>query len=225
MDQLDRRLLTALQDQGRTPNVELARTLALAPSTTLERVRRLEERGVIKGYRAILDQQALGLKIQALVLINLDHHQAGPIEAFEDHVRAVPEVLACYHLTGRHDYMLHVVVRDIDHLREVVKHRLATIVGVDKQETLLVLSTVKENEGYALDTIIAEDARQATLRGNAAGSSAGNSAGSSTGNAAGSSTGSSAGNAAESAAESSVADAAGDATGDTAKKSGGNTSQ
>ncbi|MCK4413519.1 MAG: Lrp/AsnC family transcriptional regulator [Candidatus Eisenbacteria sp.] len=213
MDQLDRRLLSALQDQGRTPNVELARTLALAPSTTLERVRRLEERGVIKGYRAILDQQALGLKIQALVLINLDHHQAGPIEAFEDRVRAVPEVLACYHLTGRHDYMLHVVVRDIDHLREVVKHRLATIVGVDKQETLLVLSTVKENEGYALDTIIAEDARQATLRGNAAGSSAGNSAGSSTGNAA------------ESAAESSGADAAGDATGDTAKKSAGNTSQ
>ncbi len=237
MDQLDRRLLSALQDQGRTPNVELARTLALAPSTTLERVRRLEERGVIKGYRAILDQQALGLKIQALVLINLDHHQAGPIEAFEDRVRAVPEVLACYHLTGRHDYMLHVVVRDIDHLREVVKHRLATIVGVDKQETLLVLSTVKENEGYALDTIIAEDARQATLRGNAAGSSAGNSAGSSTGNAAGSSTGnaagsstgnaagSSTGNAAESAAESSGADAAGDATGDTAKKSAGNTSQ
>jgi Lrp/AsnC family leucine-responsive transcriptional regulator len=158
MDPLDRKLLAVLQAQGRTPNVELARTLALAPSTTLERVRRLEERGVITGYRAALDAQALGLKIQALVLINLDHHQAAPIEAFEDRVRAVPEVLACYHLTGRYDYMLQVVVRDIDHLREVVKHRLATIIGVEKQETLLILSTVKENQGYALDTMPVEEA-------------------------------------------------------------------
>lgn len=150
MDQLDRKLVRTLQGQARIPNSELARLCESAPSTTLERVRRLEEKGIIRGYRAMLDPHALGLQVQALVLINLDHHQAAPIDAFEDRVRAVPEVMACYHLTGRYDYMLHVVVRDIDHLGEVIKHRLSAIVGVDKQETFLVLSTVKENAGFPL---------------------------------------------------------------------------
>ncbi|MFH1144280.1 MAG: Lrp/AsnC family transcriptional regulator [Candidatus Eisenbacteria bacterium] len=156
MDHFDLRLVQALQGQGRIANVELARLCESAPSTTLERVRRLEEKGVIKGYRAVLDPHAVGLQVQAMVLINLDHHQAAPIDAFEDRVRSVPEVMACYHLTGRYDYMLHVVVRDIDHLREVIKHRLSTIVGVEKQETFLVLSTVKENEGYPLGNSLAE---------------------------------------------------------------------
>jgi len=156
MDGLDLKLVLALQENGRIPNVELARLCESAPSTTLERVRRLEEKGVIKGYRAVLDPHRMGLSVQALVLISLDHHQAAPIDAFEDRVRAVPEVMACYHLTGRYDYMLHVVVRDIDHLREVVVHKLATIVGVDKQETFLVLSTVKENEGYPVGNDLTE---------------------------------------------------------------------
>ena len=101
MDRLDYQLIRALQAQGRMANVDLARLCDSAPSTTLERVRRLEEKGVIKGYRAVLDPQAVGLAVQALVLISLDHHQAGPIDEFEDRVRAVPEVMACYHLTGR----------------------------------------------------------------------------------------------------------------------------
>jgi len=150
MDHLDRKLVHALQRQGRMPNSELARLCESAPSTTLERVRRLEEKGIIRGYHAVLDAHALGLEVQAMVLINLDHHQAAPIDAFEDRVRAVPEVMACYHLTGRYDYMLHVAVRDIDHLGELIKHKLSTIVGVEKQETFLVLSTVKENEGLPL---------------------------------------------------------------------------
>jgi Lrp/AsnC family leucine-responsive transcriptional regulator len=134
-------------------NADLARRIDLAPSTTLERVRRLEERGVVQGYRAVLDPRALGYDVQALVLINLDLHQAGPIDEFEARVRAVSEVKACYHLTGRYDYMLHVVVRDIDHLRELVTHTLAATRGVEKQETFLVLSTVKEDAGYALEAV------------------------------------------------------------------------
>jgi Lrp/AsnC family leucine-responsive transcriptional regulator len=153
MDQIDRKLISSLQTDGRMSNVDLARLVDLAPSTTLERVRRLEERGVIRGYRALLDPGALGFQVQAMVLINLDRHQAGPIDEFEARVRAVPEVKACHHLTGRYDYMLHVVVRDIDHLRDLVTHTLAATRGVEKQETFLVLSTVKEDCGYALDAM------------------------------------------------------------------------
>ncbi len=148
MDALDLQIIAALQDNGRISNADLARLVDLAPSTTLERVRRLEERGVIKGYRARIDARALDLTIQALVLINLRRHQALSIDDFEDHIRAVPEVLACYHLTGRYDYMLHVAVRDIEQLRELVARSIAAIDGVEKQETFLVLSTVKEETGY-----------------------------------------------------------------------------
>ncbi len=151
MDPIDRSIVTALQANGRASNVELARRVDLAPSTTLERVRRLEERRVIKGYRAVLDPRALGYEVQAVVLIILDRHQAGPIDEFEARVCAVPEVTFCYHLTGRYDYMLHVVVRDIDHLRNLVTHGIAAIRGVEKQETFLVLSTVKEDQGYPLE--------------------------------------------------------------------------
>ncbi len=157
MDAADRSLLAALQSNGRSANVELARRCELAPSTTLERVRRLEERGVIRGYRAVLDPQALGYTVQALVLINLARHQVGSIDEFEDRVRAVREVKTCFHVTGQYDYLLHLVVRDIDHLRDLVTHTLASIRGVEKQETLLALSTPKVDEGYAIPTEPGED--------------------------------------------------------------------
>lgn len=151
MDATDLKILAALQTNARTSNAELARAIDLAPSTTLERVRRLEERGMIRGYQARLDPTALGLGIQALVMVNLAHHQVVSIEDFEARVRAIPQVLACHHLTGRYDYLLHVVAPDIDRLRELVTRTLAAIRGVDKQETFLVLATVKDDRGYPVD--------------------------------------------------------------------------
>ena len=151
MDTIDHNIIEILQKQGRMTNVELARINDLAPSSMLERVRRLEEKGIIKGYRANLDAKKLGYNVQAMLMITLDRHQSGPIDDFEDRIRAVPEVKTCFHLTGQYDYLVHLVVRDIDHLGELVKHTLAGIAGVEKQETFLVLSTVKEDEGYSLD--------------------------------------------------------------------------
>lgn len=151
MDDVDRKLLRALQANGRISNADLARLVDLAPSSTLDRVRKLEERGVIRGYRGVLDPPALGFQVQAMVLISLDRHQAGPIDEFEARVRAVPEVVTCLHVTGRYDYMLHVVVRDIDHLRDLLTHCLGAIRGVEKQETFLVLSTVKVDQGVPLE--------------------------------------------------------------------------
>jgi Lrp/AsnC family leucine-responsive transcriptional regulator len=157
MDSTDKKIAASLQRNGRMTNVELARMNDLAPSSMLERVRRLEEKGVIKGYRAVLDPKALGYTVQAMVMINLDRHQAGPIDVFEAKIRSVPEVKACYHLTGQYDYIVHLVVQDIDHLGETVKHTFASIDGVEKQETFLALSVVKDDEGYTLDRVAEED--------------------------------------------------------------------
>jgi Lrp/AsnC family transcriptional regulator, leucine-responsive regulatory protein len=153
MDPIDLNILAGLQANARVSNAELARANDLAPSTMLERVRRLEERGVIRGYRAALDPRSLGLGVQAMVMINLGHHQRVSIEDFEAQIRAVPQVLACHHLTGRYDYLLHVVAHDIDQLRELVTRRLAAIEGVDKQETFLVLASPKVDDGYPLELV------------------------------------------------------------------------
>ena len=103
MDAIDRNIVKTLQRQGRITNVELARLNELAPSSMLERVRRLEERGVITGYRAALDPKKLGYQVEALVMVTLDRHQAGAIDRFESGIQGVPEVRTCYHLTGRYE--------------------------------------------------------------------------------------------------------------------------
>lgn len=153
MDSIDKKIVGTLQDNGRITNVELARMNELAPSSMLERVRRLEERGVIKGYRAILDPKLLGYSIEAMVMLNLDRHQATSIEDFEEAIRKISEVRACFHLAGQYDYVLNVVVRDIDHLGHTIKNEIGALRGVEKQETFLVLSSVKEDDGYSLASV------------------------------------------------------------------------
>lgn len=153
MDKIDGRILSTLQQHGRTTNVELARMNNLAPSSMLDRVRRLEEKGYIRGYRAELDPKALGYQVAAMVMINLGRHESQRIEAFEAGVAAIPEVKMCFHVTGRYDYVLHLAARDIDHLSELVKHKIGALDAVEKQETFLVLSTVKEDQGFALEPL------------------------------------------------------------------------
>jgi len=158
LDPIDINIIDTLQRHGRTTNVDLARANDLAPSSMLERVRRLEERGVITGYRAILDPKAVGLHVEALVMVTLDRHQAGAIDQFESGVQGVHEVKSSHHLTGRYDYALHVVARDIDHLGDLVKHELGALGGVEKLETFLILSTIKPDAGYSLEPLSANRA-------------------------------------------------------------------
>ena len=160
MDAIDRKIVATLQKQGRMTNVELARMNDLAPSSMLERVRRLEEKGIIRGYRAVLEPKLIGYNVQALVMVTLDRHQERGIELFETGVLGVAEVMACHHVTGRYDYILHVAARDIAHLGDLVKHGLGAIGGVEKLETFLSLSTVKEDEGYSLDPVFERTAEE-----------------------------------------------------------------
>ena len=157
MDRTDRKILEILKTNGRVSNADLAREVGMAPSSMLERVRRLEDKGVIRGYRAVLDPRELGYQVQAMVMINLGRHAQDRIEDFESGVAAIPEVKSCSHVTGRYDYILHIAARDIDHLRDLVKHRLGGLPGVEKQETFLALSTVKEDWGYALEPLFEDE--------------------------------------------------------------------
>jgi len=150
MDTLDCQILLALQKNGRISNAELARNLKVAPSTILERLRRLEDGGAIKGYKARLKPEALGLGIQGLVFVTLDRHDRECIRAFEQGIQKIDRVRACYHVTGRFDYLLHVGAKDLNALGELVKERIASITGIGKAETFLVLSEIKEDQGWPI---------------------------------------------------------------------------
>ena len=148
MDALDRRILTELQDDGRQTNARLAEALGLSQSATHERVRRLERDGLIRGYRADVAPEGMGVGLQAFVAAELNAHSRGHIEDFERGILLVPGVRACYHITGRFDYLVHVAVRDLEHLGALIKMDIASIPGVAKLETLLVLTEVKADAGW-----------------------------------------------------------------------------
>ena len=155
MDALDRQILVKLQEDGNLTNARLAETLGLSQSAMSERVRRLEQEGHILGYRALVNPASLGLGLQAFVAAELIRHGSDCIEEFERGVVQLPDVRACYHLAGRFDYLLHVAVRDLEHLGRLVKKDIAAIPGVDKVETMLVFSEVKPDEGWPVSVCIA----------------------------------------------------------------------
>ncbi|MFA4964138.1 MAG: Lrp/AsnC family transcriptional regulator [Thermoleophilia bacterium] len=148
MDALDRDILIALQQDGRQTNSHLAERLRLSASAMHERVRRLERDGMIRGYRADVAPEALGIGLQAFVAAELNAHSRKHIESFERGILRVPGVRACYHLTGRFDYLLHVAVGDLEHLGRLIKVDIAAIPGVAKLETLLVLTEVQADAGW-----------------------------------------------------------------------------
>lgn len=151
MDPIDRHTLKALQKDGRKKNSDLAKETGLAPSTMLDRVKKLEEKGILKGYRAVVDPEKLGLKAQGFACISLDRHRVKDIETLEDEINKIPNVRACYHITGRFDYLLHVVAPDLGDLGNLIKQKLATIPGMGKIETFIVYAEVKPDQGWPID--------------------------------------------------------------------------
>lgn len=118
LDRIDFDLLRLLRKNARLPNKDLAEKVGVAPSTALERIRRLRESKAILGFHAEIAPDAIGIGLQALVAVRLQQHSRGLVESFHAHLCDLPEVLAFYHVAGADDFLVHVGVRDSAHLRE-----------------------------------------------------------------------------------------------------------
>ena len=138
LDRTDRALVALLQNNARTSNKELAAAVGIAPSTSLERVRRLEGDGVIRGYHAEVDRPSLGLALEALVSVALRQHARPLVEAFQAHALALPEVVQVFHTTGASDFLVHVAVRDTEHLRTLALASFTERPEVARTETSLL---------------------------------------------------------------------------------------
>ncbi len=150
LDRTDLRILAALQAAGRVTNAELAETVSLSPSACLRRVQRLEADGVIAGYGARVDPQAVGLGLQAIVRVQLAKHDGGAIERFIELLAGWDEVVECYALTGDMDYLLHVYVTDLEGFSRFLLDRLLNAAGVADVNTSFVLRTVKQSGSLPL---------------------------------------------------------------------------
>lgn len=143
LDDIDRRLLAALQENGRLTATELADRVGLTVSPCLRRLRLLEEAGIIRGYAALIDQKKVGLPVSVFVSIKLERQSEEAMRAFEDAIRSAPEVLECYLMTGPRDYLLRVVASDLEDYERFVKARLTRIAGIANIESSFALGQVK----------------------------------------------------------------------------------
>jgi Lrp/AsnC family leucine-responsive transcriptional regulator len=149
LDAIDLMILRALQQDGRLSVVDLAQRVGLSPSPCLRRLRALEERGVIAGYRALLDPRAIGIALQAFVLFRVANYERAGIEKLRKDIADIPEVIASYNISGDSDGMLHVAVPDLAAFERFMHERLlplpirdlrtSFVIGVRKQPSPLPL--------------------------------------------------------------------------------------
>lgn len=142
LDGFDRKLLHLLQRRGRASYVEMAEAVNLSESACLRRVRALEEAGVISRYAAVIDERTVGLPLSVFVTVTLSSQAETTLSAFEKAVATVREVAECYLMTGGSDYLLRLVVRDVDDLERVHSQELTRIPGVVRVSSSIAMRTV-----------------------------------------------------------------------------------
>jgi len=131
---------------ARQSNKELAARVGIAPSTLSERLRRLEEAGVFRGFHADVDPHALNIGLQAMIAIRLRKHTASEVAALKQHTREMREVIDIYHVTGANDFLVHVAVRDADHLRDLAVSGFTTLPEISHIETSLIFDHIARPE-------------------------------------------------------------------------------
>ncbi|MDZ7282120.1 Lrp/AsnC family transcriptional regulator [Sphingomonas sanguinis] len=151
MDTKDRQIVRLLQQDGRLTNQDLAERVGLSPSPCLRRVRLLEQAGVIQGYGAIVDQQRYGLPVTAFIRVRLERHARDLVQQFEEAIRQLDEVMDCHLLTGDADYLLRVVVADLESYERFIRRKMHAITGIASLDTTFAYGVVKSSRTFPAD--------------------------------------------------------------------------
>jgi Lrp/AsnC family transcriptional regulator, leucine-responsive regulatory protein len=150
IDELDRRLLRTLQDDARRSSAELARQMKLSGPGVQKRLRRLEQRGVIRRYATVVNREAVGLDLLCFVHVMLAHHSPDSVKRFPERMKSLPEVLECHFLTGDFDCLLKVVVESHEALEKFLFEKLMKVSGIDRTRTSVVVREVKATTSLPL---------------------------------------------------------------------------
>lgn len=150
MDQRDRKIVRALQRDGRMSNRDLAERVGLSPSPCLRRLKALEAEGVIRGYHAEIDPDLYGLPITVFIRVRLERHDEDTVNGFETKVRANDNIVECHVMTGQSDYLLRVMVADLADYERFVRHELQRIGGIASIDTSFAYGQVKRRAAFPL---------------------------------------------------------------------------
>lgn len=152
MDRTDKKILELLQSNCQINNQKLADLVALSPSSCLRRVKLLEDNGYIKKQVALLEPEKIGLNLTVIVLVGLNNHQPAIMSEFEETIRFLPEVVQCYLITGQSaDYLLKIIVPDLNAYQSFLLGKLTCINGVDSVHSSFILRTICDTTALPLD--------------------------------------------------------------------------
>jgi DNA-binding Lrp family transcriptional regulator len=151
IDAIDRRILQLLQKDGKMKIKEIAGHLNMTTTPVFDRIKRLERDGYIRGYSTIVDREKLGFDLVTFVSLTLDKHHMDYVELFEKDIHALREVVACYHIAGRYDYLLKVVVEDMQAYQGFITQKLGTLPYIRRVQSSFVMTEVKMEKGVPLD--------------------------------------------------------------------------
>ncbi|MDA8962875.1 Lrp/AsnC family transcriptional regulator [Pseudomonadales bacterium] len=152
LDRTDKRILEKIQTNDRMSNLELADSIGLSPTPCARRVKRLEDAGIIRGHATLLDESKLGLKLTALISISMDRHTPERFQNFEEQIKRFPEIVECSLVTGQSaDYLLKVVIPDMEHYEAFLLGHLTKIEGVTGVHSSFVLRKVINHTALPLN--------------------------------------------------------------------------
>jgi Lrp/AsnC family leucine-responsive transcriptional regulator len=151
LDGIDRKILVALQEDAHLTTEALGERVGLSPSPCARRVRQLEAAGVIKGYVAVVDQVKVGLPISVFASIKLERQREEELDRFAKAVQRWPEIVECYLMTGQQDYLLRIVVKDLEAYEAFLKRTLTRLEGVASIESSFALGQVKHAQALPID--------------------------------------------------------------------------
>ena len=146
LDRTDRAIIKLLQENSRLSNKEIAGAVGIAQSTCSERIRRLEAAGVFRGFHADLDPKVMGIGIQAMIEVRLHRHETTQVARLREYAERLPEVIAFYHMAGANDFLIHVAVRDSDHLRDIAMGAFTSQPEVAHIETSIIFEHTRFHE-------------------------------------------------------------------------------
>ncbi|MCE2788631.1 MAG: Lrp/AsnC family transcriptional regulator [Saprospiraceae bacterium] len=151
MDKIDLKIVRMLQENSKITNLDLSKKIGLSPAPTLERVKKLEQAGIIQSYHAKVDSAAIGLNVKTFVLVSLAWQKPNALDNFISKVKAIPEITECYIITGDADFLLKIVCRDIPTYEKLLFKTLSQIEEIERLKTLMTLSKVKKEKVLPFD--------------------------------------------------------------------------
>jgi Lrp/AsnC family transcriptional regulator, leucine-responsive regulatory protein len=146
LDIIDHKLLEILQENGKITNAQLSKEVGLSPAPTLERVKKLENLGIIESYHAKVNREKIGLGVMTFVQVTLSGHKKSITEDFVEKISTVPEIIECHHVTGSCDFLLKVIANDIASYQTLIMETINEIEVVASTQTMVILSTFKDSK-------------------------------------------------------------------------------